>query len=169
MDSKTVYPCARPIFEGNEISSLQIQILNTELRCPICLNLLREPVATECMHRFCAGCIQKCLRLGKKECPACRKPVATRRNLRTDTNFAALIYKLYPDLDDFEEEEEEQLEAAESRALLVKRSAAQLAGPPLADSAARQQQCGQPSERGRGAWHPGYRRCCDRRRDAAAR
>ena len=125
MDSKTVYPCARPIFEGNEISSLQIQILNTELRCPICLNLLREPVATECMHRFCAGCIQKCLRLGKKECPACRKPVATRRNLRTDTNFAALIYKLYPDLDDFEEEEEEQLEAAESRALLVKRSAAQ--------------------------------------------
>ena len=88
--------CARPIYEGNEISCLQIEVLNTELRCPICLNILRDPVATECMHRFCAGCIEKCLRVGKKECPTCRKPVATKRNLRKDTNFQDLITKLYP-------------------------------------------------------------------------
>jgi E3 ubiquitin-protein ligase RNF1/2 len=111
--------CSRPIYEGNEISCLQIEVLNTELRCPICLNILRDPVATECMHRFCAGCIEKCLRVGKKECPTCRKPVATRRNLRNDTNFQDLITKLYPDLEDFEEEEDRLISNVASRARMV--------------------------------------------------
>ena len=111
--------CSRPIYEGNEISCLQIEVLNTELRCPICLNILRDPVATECMHRFCAGCIEKCLRVGKKECPTCRKPVATRRNLRNDTNFQDLITKLYPDLEDFEEEEDRLISHVSSRARMV--------------------------------------------------
>ena len=111
--------CARPIYEGNEISCLQMEVLNTELRCPICLNILRDPVATECMHRFCAGCIEKCLRVGKKECPTCRKPVATRRNLRNDTNFQDLITKLYPDLEAFEEEEHRLISNVASRARMV--------------------------------------------------
>lgn len=111
--------CSRPIYEGNEISCLQIEVLNTELRCPICLNILRDPVATECMHRFCAGCIEKCLRVGKKECPTCRKPVATRRNLRNDTNFQDLITKLYPDLEDFEEEEDRLISNVATRARMV--------------------------------------------------
>ena len=113
------FPTSRPIFDGNEVSSLPISTLNSELRCPVCLNLLRQPVATECMHRFCASCIQKCLRLGKKECPSCRKPIATRRNLRNDNNFAALIAKLYPDLEDFEVEEDEELSSAAATAHLV--------------------------------------------------
>ena len=111
--------CARPIYEGIEISCLQIEVLNTELRCPICLNILRDPVATECMHRFCAGCIEKCLRVGKKECPTCRKPVATKRNLRKDTNFQDLITKLYPDLEDFEEEEDRLISNVATRARMV--------------------------------------------------
>ena len=111
--------CTRPIYEGNEIGVVQINALNAELRCPICLNLLRQPVATECMHRFCAGCIEKCLRVGKKECPTCRKPVATRRNLRTDHNFMAIITKLYPDLEDFEQEEDALIDNVASRARMV--------------------------------------------------
>jgi len=117
--------CARPIYEGNEISCLQIEVLNTELRCPICLNILRDPVATECMHRFCAGCIEKCLRVGKKECPTCRKPVATKRNLRKDTNFQDLIAKLYPDLEDFEEEEDRLISNVATRARMVAMTAEQ--------------------------------------------
>ena len=66
--------CARPIYEGNEISCLQIEVLNTELRCPICLNILRDPVATECMHRFCAGCIDMLKIYGVNNlCPNCRE------------------------------------------------------------------------------------------------
>ena len=96
----------RPIETGaGALSSVEIDVLNLELRCPICLELMSEPVATACLHRFCAGCIEKCLRIGKQECPSCRRPVATRRSLRKDTNFSKLISTFYPDLQAFMEQE----------------------------------------------------------------
>ena len=57
------------------------------------------PVTTiECLHRFCAACIEKSLRLGLKECPTCRERCPSRRFLRPDPNFDALIAVIYPDL-----------------------------------------------------------------------
>ena len=54
----------------------------------------------QCLHRFCSECIQKCLRVGRKECPSCRIHVPSRRSLRYDTNFDAVIGKIYPNLDE---------------------------------------------------------------------
>ena len=65
----------------------------------------------ECLHRFCSECIQKCLRVGKNECPSCRIHVPSRRSLRPDPNFDALISKIYPDLDAFERYEERMIAA----------------------------------------------------------
>ncbi|KAK3015889.1 hypothetical protein RJ639_005716 [Escallonia herrerae] len=59
----------------------------------------------ECLHRFCRECIDKSMRLGNNECPACRTRCATRRSLRDDPNYDALIAVLYPDIDKYEEEE----------------------------------------------------------------
>ncbi|XP_022878111.1 putative E3 ubiquitin-protein ligase RING1a [Olea europaea var. sylvestris] len=59
----------------------------------------------ECLHRFCRECIDKSMRLGNNECPACRTHCASRRSLRDDPNYDALIAALYPDIDKFEEEE----------------------------------------------------------------
>ena len=77
------------------------------LSCPICLGLMRGATATECLHRFCSECIESAIRLGRKECPTCRAPIATRRALRRDDNFDNLVRSLYPDVDveaeDFEE------------------------------------------------------------------
>ena len=56
--------------------------------------------AAQCLHRFCSECIQKCLRVGRKECPSCRIHVPSRRSLRYDTNFDAVISKIYPNLDE---------------------------------------------------------------------
>ncbi|KAH6794999.1 RING 1A [Perilla frutescens var. hirtella] len=39
------------------------------------------------------------------ECPACRTHCASRRSLRDDPNYDALIAALYPDIDKYEEEE----------------------------------------------------------------
>jgi len=106
---RPTYPASHPIIlEADDRRTIPVSVLNQDLRCPICLGLLRDPVATECLHRFCANCIEKCLRVGKKECPSCRAPVATRRSLRKDKNFAKLLRKLYPDMEAFEGEEEEQ-------------------------------------------------------------
>ncbi|KDO77636.1 hypothetical protein CISIN_1g010664mg [Citrus sinensis] len=59
----------------------------------------------ECLHRFCRECIDKAMRLGNNECPACRTHCASRRSLRDDLNYDALIAALYPDIDKYEEEE----------------------------------------------------------------
>eukprot|EP00850_Spirogloea_muscicola_P014182 SM000100S09409 [mRNA] locus=s100:206714:209770:+ [translate_table: standard] len=59
----------------------------------------------ECLHRFCRECIDKAMRLGNNECPACRAHCASRRSLRDDPNFDALVAALYPDVDQYEEEE----------------------------------------------------------------
>ncbi|PKA52575.1 Putative E3 ubiquitin-protein ligase RING1a [Apostasia shenzhenica] len=59
----------------------------------------------ECLHRFCRECIDKSMRLGNNECPACRTHCASRRSLRDDPNYDSLIAALYPDIDKYEEEE----------------------------------------------------------------
>ncbi|KAM7253529.1 hypothetical protein ACFE04_021683 [Oxalis oulophora] len=58
----------------------------------------------ECLHRFCGECIDKSIRLGRKECPTCRSHLASRRSLRDDPNHDALVLALFGDIDKYEEE-----------------------------------------------------------------
>merc|ERR1719282_559898 len=81
--------------------------VHSELRCPICLDLLTATMTTkECLHRFCAECIITALRSGNKECPTCRKKLVSKRSLRPDPNFDQLVAKLFPDKDECDEQEE---------------------------------------------------------------
>lgn len=85
--------------------------LHSELMCPICLDMLRTTMTTkECLHRFCQECITTALRSGNKECPTCRKKLVSRRSLRPDPNFDALISKIYPSRDEYEEHQQKVLE-----------------------------------------------------------
>ncbi|XP_078490796.1 zinc finger protein [Ciona intestinalis] len=45
-----------------------IPSLDNKYMCPICLLALRDPVQTECGHRFCHLCILRCIR-SKASCP----------------------------------------------------------------------------------------------------
>ncbi|KAG9332299.1 hypothetical protein JZ751_015401 [Albula glossodonta] len=50
--------------------------LHSELTCPVCLELFREPVILECGHHFCRQCITQCWDAKPEEsptCPQCRK------------------------------------------------------------------------------------------------
>lgn len=77
--------------------------INSELTCPICLDLLRSTMTTkECLHRFCYECIITALRSGNKECPTCRKKLVSKRSLRHDPNFDELISKIYPNREAYE-------------------------------------------------------------------
>ncbi|PVD38548.1 hypothetical protein C0Q70_01164 [Pomacea canaliculata] len=84
--------------------------LHSELMCPICLDMLKSTMTTkECLHRFCQDCIITALRSGNKECPTCRKKLVSKRSLRPDPNFDALISKIYPSREEYEEHQERVL------------------------------------------------------------
>ncbi|AQK45368.1 putative E3 ubiquitin-protein ligase RING1a [Zea mays] len=90
----------------DEFMLVKLAEIRKEVQCPICLGIIRKTrTVMECLHRFCRDCIDKSMRLGNNECPACRTHCASRRSLRDDPNYDALIAALYPDIDKYEEEE----------------------------------------------------------------
>ena len=44
--------------------------------------------------------------LGNKECPTCRKKLVSRRSLRPDPNFDALLSKIFPDRAEYEDQQQ---------------------------------------------------------------
>eukprot|EP00466_Bigelowiella_natans_P015344 jgi/Bigna1/77332/fgenesh1_pg.47_\ len=42
------------------------------LTCPLCLNLISEPISLACGHSFCRVCLCHALQRSKKKCPNCR-------------------------------------------------------------------------------------------------
>uniref|UniRef100_A0A7S1YM11 RING-type E3 ubiquitin transferase n=1 Tax=Grammatophora oceanica TaxID=210454 RepID=A0A7S1YM11_9STRA len=96
--------------------SIPLKTLNEEFTCPICLGYMRKTsMVMECLHRFCEECIQKCLRIGKKECPSCRIKIPTRRSLRPDTKFDAIVSCILGPLEELEKEEEREAERAKEK------------------------------------------------------
>uniref|UniRef100_G3UB93 RING-type E3 ubiquitin transferase n=1 Tax=Loxodonta africana TaxID=9785 RepID=G3UB93_LOXAF len=59
----------------------------------------------ECLHRFCVDFIITLPQSGNKECPTCREKLVSKRSLRPDPNFDALISKIYPS-DEYEGHQE---------------------------------------------------------------
>lgn len=47
---------------------------DSDLLCPVCLDLMSEPYVTTCGHSFCHGCIIRSLELASK-CPKCGGPL----------------------------------------------------------------------------------------------
>jgi len=91
-----------PILDDSK-TTLPVRNLNQELQCPVCLGIIHKTCTVmECLHRFCKACITKALRTGRKECPTCRVKITSKRHMRLDPNFDALILKIYPNLSEYE-------------------------------------------------------------------
>jgi hypothetical protein len=56
-----------------EGSSRSVDPLLSILECPLCLNMVCEPISISCGHTFCRVCLVKSLRRHKKRCPSCRE------------------------------------------------------------------------------------------------
>ena len=53
-------------------------------RCPVCYEVIHEPVVFPCEHEVCLACFTKSLEAGNLCCPLCRKRISSwaRRNAR---------------------------------------------------------------------------------------
>jgi len=81
-------------FEMNELK-LFLETDTLEIRCPVCLYEMEEPVMTSCSHSFCRECIMACMRnKGKTSgalCPQCRTPILSKRDLKRNIALEKVI------------------------------------------------------------------------------
>ncbi|AFZ81670.1 hypothetical protein BEWA_010870 [Theileria equi strain WA] len=85
-------------------TSLNESGLRDEISCAICSGIVHKCVVIKtCLHRFCSSCIEKCVRIGLRECPKCRKHVPSRRFLKPDPIYDSIISRLIPNVKVFEE------------------------------------------------------------------
>ncbi|KAM6115052.1 breast cancer type 1 susceptibility protein isoform 2-T2 [Phoenicopterus ruber ruber] len=81
-----------------------LSAMQKNLECPICLDVVEEPVSTKCDHIFCRFCMFKLLNKKKKgviQCPLCKTEV-TKRSLKENSRFKQLIEGLLETIHAFE-------------------------------------------------------------------
>ncbi|XP_032471313.1 breast cancer type 1 susceptibility protein isoform X10 [Phocoena sinus] len=92
-------------FSANHVEEVQnvLNAMQKILECPICLELIKEPVSTKCDHIFCKFCMLKLLnqKKGPSQCPLCKNDI-TRRSLQESTRFSQLVEELLKIIHAFE-------------------------------------------------------------------
>ncbi|XP_049322557.1 E3 ubiquitin-protein ligase TRIM16-like isoform X2 [Astyanax mexicanus] len=75
-----------------------ISVNHDQFSCPVCLDLLKDPVTVPCGHSFCMVCINGCCdqedQRGIYSCPQCRETFTPRPVLRRNNMLAEVVEKL---------------------------------------------------------------------------
>ncbi|XP_062850543.1 tripartite motif-containing protein 16-like [Trichomycterus rosablanca] len=80
------------------MAEANISVAQDQFSCPICLELLKDPVAVPCGHSFCMVCISNCWDQeddkGTYSCPQCRETFTPRPVLSKNTILSEVVEKL---------------------------------------------------------------------------
>ncbi|XP_053499151.1 tripartite motif-containing protein 16-like [Ictalurus furcatus] len=80
------------------MAEASISVDQDQFICPVCLDLLKDPVAIPCGHSFCKVCINDCWdqedKSGVYRCPQCRDTFTPRPVLRRNNMLAEVVEKL---------------------------------------------------------------------------
>ncbi|XP_053498510.1 tripartite motif-containing protein 16-like [Ictalurus furcatus] len=80
------------------MAQASISVDQEEFICPVCLNLLKDPVTIPCGHSYCKVCINDCWdqedKSGVYRCPQCRDTFTPRPVLRRNNMLAEVVEKL---------------------------------------------------------------------------
>uniref|UniRef100_A0A672LW71 E3 ubiquitin/ISG15 ligase TRIM25-like n=1 Tax=Sinocyclocheilus grahami TaxID=75366 RepID=A0A672LW71_SINGR len=76
----------------------EARISQDEFMCPVCLDLLKDPVTIQCGHSYCKSCIKNCWdqedQMRVYSCPQCRQTFRPRPALGKNTILAEMVEKL---------------------------------------------------------------------------
>ncbi|XP_060769781.1 E3 ubiquitin/ISG15 ligase TRIM25-like [Neoarius graeffei] len=80
------------------MAEASISVAQDQFMCPVCLDLLKDPVTIPCGHSFCKVCINDCWdqedQKGVYSCPQCRDTFTTRPVLRRNNMLDEAVEKL---------------------------------------------------------------------------
>ncbi|XP_067238838.1 E3 ubiquitin/ISG15 ligase TRIM25-like isoform X2 [Chanodichthys erythropterus] len=80
------------------MAEARISVDQNEFTCPVCLDLLKDPVTIPCGHSYCKSCITCCWDQEDEKrvysCPQCRQTFSPRPALGKNTILAEMVEKL---------------------------------------------------------------------------